>query len=234
MSVLHVADMRRYFGFILVSICIERPMKIRTVAVVIITAVLYASMFFATLSSISSNVSWESHLFGLVYGMSVSYSYFKRWHKWMKDPIKAIYPTQHNITPQQPPSHQQAYPTIPSVPITHQHDIPYRAETNPTEAEDYYLHSPEEGPWSGLREDERHRSLGWGGEGVSRGDEMGGGRGGGGEEIQGGCMSAVVLGKPMQQTEEGAGRGEEREMGWSGKTKLIGNEGKREENGGGG
>eukprot|EP00922_Rhytidocystis_sp_ex-Travisia-forbesii_P032353 GHVS01048081.1.p1 GENE.GHVS01048081.1~~GHVS01048081.1.p1 ORF type:complete len:202 (+),score=11.29 GHVS01048081.1:517-1122(+) len=79
-----------YFGFLIVSVFLEHPRRIKTLAVMGLTAMIYGTMFMATLTSIGQNVSWESHLFGLCSGVASSALYFLKYEGCMTDPIAPI------------------------------------------------------------------------------------------------------------------------------------------------
>eukprot|EP00922_Rhytidocystis_sp_ex-Travisia-forbesii_P025485 GHVS01037411.1.p1 GENE.GHVS01037411.1~~GHVS01037411.1.p1 ORF type:complete len:371 (+),score=29.76 GHVS01037411.1:109-1221(+) len=79
-----------YFGFLMVSVCLDSPLRIRTIGVMALTTIIYSTMFMATFKSFSREISWESHLFGLFSGIFFSALYFLKWEHWMKNPIEAV------------------------------------------------------------------------------------------------------------------------------------------------
>ena len=65
-----------YLGFCLASLLYERPIMLRSVAVVLIVTVLYGNMLF-NFGFTDTAISWEAHVTGFVCGIFFSFLYFK-------------------------------------------------------------------------------------------------------------------------------------------------------------
>lgn len=61
----------------------ERPFNFKSLAIAVIAGLLYGTLIFGVFSS-DPKISWEAHLFGILWGVVAAVGYWKGWLRWFK------------------------------------------------------------------------------------------------------------------------------------------------------
>uniref|UniRef100_A0A7S1KDY5 Peptidase S54 rhomboid domain-containing protein n=1 Tax=Vitrella brassicaformis TaxID=1169539 RepID=A0A7S1KDY5_9ALVE len=96
-----------YLAFLLTAVIWQRPVRIVSIVVMVVTMVLYGSLLlmFVNSSGYNPGVSWESHVFGFISGVLFAWLYFRKFRSF--DPQQVELKASQQL--QQPSSQQASY-----------------------------------------------------------------------------------------------------------------------------
>jgi len=72
-----------WFAYLLVAPFMERPFNFKSLAIAVIAGIVYGALIFGVFST-DPKVSWESHLFGVIWGAVAAVGYWKLYLRWLK------------------------------------------------------------------------------------------------------------------------------------------------------
>jgi len=72
-----------WFAYLLVAPFMERPFNFKSLAIAVVAGIVYGALIFGVFST-DPKVSWESHVFGVIWGVVAAVGYWKGYLRWFK------------------------------------------------------------------------------------------------------------------------------------------------------